>query len=649
MNVKFQYLFEPIKIKNVIISNRIVSMPHSTRFAAEGLVTERMIAYQRERAKGGVGLIVTEAQSIHPSSQPRLGMIHNWNDRVIPGLKRLADAVHEHGTKIAGQLIHQGRQMTSSITNRPILAPSPIPCPLRREIPKEMELEDIQEIAYSFGQAARRLKEAHFDGVELQGAHGYLLQQFMSPFSNKRKDQYGGFLENRLRFVFEVIEEVRKNVGNDFVIGIRVSGDEFVPGGLTIEDMKEISQRLEASGQIDYISVSLGNYTCGQLITPPWYIPPGSFVYLAANIKEVVDLPVVCVNRINDVILAEKILEDHQADLVGMCRALIADPELPLKAREGRVDEIRNCIGCRQGCSGVATATTPHLGCTINPAVGLEGEISSLEPASAKKKILVVGGGPGGLEVARIAAKRGHKVILCEKEKELGGQVTLFAKDPIRQEIGGVIRFQTIQLEKLGVEIRMGVSVTPEMVTEWNPDVVVLATGSEPDIPPIPGADKDTVVTVWEVLKQQREIGQRVLVIAGGEGHQPPVSIAEFLADQGKQVEVVSTLSVVGADIETNTFKLLYQRLLEKGVILSPLTGVKEILPGEVVVYNVYTKTERRVPVDTVVIASGNRSETDLYVALKGKVKELHRVGDCLAPRKINNAIYEGYQLGRLI
>jgi 2,4-dienoyl-CoA reductase-like NADH-dependent reductase (Old Yellow Enzyme family) len=338
-------------------------------------------------------------------------MILNWDDRVIPGLKRLADAVHEHGTKIFGQLIHQGRQMTSSITNRPILAPSPIPCPLRREIPKEMEAEDIQEVVSGFGQAAKRLKESGFDGVELQGAHGYLLQQFMSPFSNKRKDQYGGPLENRLRFVFEVIGDVRKKVGDDFVVGMRISGDEFVPGGLTIENMKEIAQRFEASGQIDYISVSVGNYASGYLTTPPWYIPAGSFVYLAANIKEVVDLPIICVNRINDPILAEKILEDHQADLVGMCRALIADSEFPLKAREGRVDEIRNCIGCRQGCSGVATATTPHLGCTINPVVGLEAEISSLEPASVKKKILVIGGGPGGLEISRTAAKRGQKEL----------------------------------------------------------------------------------------------------------------------------------------------------------------------------------------------------------------------------------------------
>ena len=644
---RFEYLFEPIRVNNVVIPNRIVSMPHSTRFCSDGLVTERLIAYHRERAKGGVGLIVTEAQSIHPSSQPRLGMILNWDDRVIPGLKRLADSVHEQGTKIFGQLIHQGRQMSSAITNRPLLAPSAVPCPLRREIPKQMELEDIREITYSFGQGARRLKEANFDGVELQGAHGYLLQQFMSPFSNKRKDEYGGSLENRLRFVFEVIEEVRKNVGDDFVVGIRISGDEFVPGGLTIEEMKTISQRLVNSGQIDYVSVSVGNYASSQLTTPPWYVPAGSFVYLAANIREVVDVPVICVNRINDPILAEKILADHQADLVGMCRALIADPEFPKKAREDRLDEIRHCIACRQGCSGVTTATIPYLTCTINAEVGEESEISHVKETSVKKKVLVIGGGPAGLEVARMAAKRGHQVILCEKDRELGGQVALLAKDPMRNEIGGIIQFLTQQIQKLGVDVRLGVSATPEMVEELNPDVVVVATGSEPDIPPIPGIEKVDVATVWDVFKQEGKIGQRVLVIAGGEGHQPPVSAAEFLSNQGKHVEVVSTLSVVGADLETNTFKLLYQRLLEKGVILTPFSGVKEILPGEAVVYNVYTKAERRIPIDTVVVATGSRSIDHLYFSLKGRVKEVYRVGDCAAPRKINNAIYEGYHLGR--
>jgi mycofactocin system FadH/OYE family oxidoreductase 2 len=644
---KLVFLFEPIKIRNLVIPNRIMSTAHSTRFCVDGLVTDRLIAYQRERAKGGVGLIVTEAQSVHPSAQPRLGMIHNWDDRVIPGLKRLTDAVHEHGTKIFGQLIHQGRQMSSSLTNRPILAPSPIPCPLRREIPKEMELEDIREIVSSFGQAARRLKEARFDGIELQCAHGYLLQQFLSPFSNHREDEYGGSLENRLRFVREVISEVRSQVGREPIVGLRVSGDEFVPGGLTVEDMKEICRQLEASGQIDYLSVSLGNYASSYLTTPPWYIPPGSFVYLAAKIKEAVNIPVACVNRINDPLLAERILAERQADLIGMCRALIADPELPRKAREGRLAEIRPCTACRQGCSGVTTATIPHLTCTINAAVGQESETSSLRPAPTRRKVLVIGGGPAGLETARMAAGRGHDVILWEKKEELGGQVALFAKDPRRNEIGGFIRFLADEVERLGVEVCRGVSASPEMVAALEPDVVVVATGSEPDLPPIPGLSNAAPATVWDVFQQTKEIGKRVLVIAGGEGHQPPVSAAEFLADQGKTVEVVSTLSTVGADLETNTFKLLYQRLLEKGVVLSPMTGVKEVLPGEAVVYNTYTKAERRIPFDTIVVATGNRAVDHLYFALKGKVKKLYRVGDCAAPRKIDNAIYEGYHLGK--
>jgi NADPH-dependent 2,4-dienoyl-CoA reductase/sulfur reductase-like enzyme len=411
--------------------------------------------------------------------------------------------------------------------------------------------------------------------------------------------------------------------------------------------MKEICQLLEASGQIDYLNVSLGNYASGYPATPPWYTPPGSFVYLAANIKEVVKIPVVCVNRINDPIMAEKILAEHQADLIGMCRALIADPDLPQKAREGRFAEIRPCIACNQGCSGVATATIPRLTCTVNAAVGQEGEAPPLKPAPVKRKVLVIGGGPAGLETARMAAQRGHGVILWEKKEELGGQVALFAKDPRRNEIGGVIRFLTSEMKRLGVEVRCGISGSPEMVSALDPDVVVVATGSEPDSPPIPGLSNVAVATVWDVFQQTKEIGNRVLVIAGGEGHQPPVSAAEFLADRGKTVEVISTLSTVGADLETNTFKLLYQRLLEKGVVLTPFTGVKEVLPGEAVVYNTYTKAERRIPVDTIIVATGNRAVDPLYFALKGKVKELYRVGDCAAPRKIDNAIYEGYHLGK--
>jgi mycofactocin system FadH/OYE family oxidoreductase 2 len=579
-----------------------------------------------------------------------MGMIHNWNDRVIPGFKNLAKAVQKHGAKIFGQISHHGRQMSSGLTQRSILAPSALPCPLKREVPKEMEIEEIVEIVDNFGKAARRLKEGGFDGVEVMIGHGYLLNEFLSPAMNKRTDEYGGSLGNRLRIIFEILNSVRKNVGDDFTCGVRMSGDEFIKDGLTLEDMKEVARLLEGTGQVDYLNVSAGNYAVPHFIVPPWYVPPGAFVYLSAGIKEEVNLPVGCVGRINDPILAEKILESHQADLVGMCRALIADPELPKKAQEGRLEDIRPCIGCRQMCSGVGTATTLFLGCTVNPSVGYESEKEVLSSPAKRKRVLIIGGGPAGLEASRMAASRGHQVVLCERNKELGGQVELFTRDPIRAEFGGLIRFLIKQNEKLGVEMRLGIEMTPEMVIKENPDVVILATGSTPWRPPIPGIEGGRVLDPWQVLKKEREVGTNVLIIAGREGHQAPVSLAEFLVDQGKKVQVLGELSVVGGDIEANTFRMLYQRLFEKGVILRPFTGVKEVRDRKIIAYNVYTKHEEEIDgIDTVVIATGNRSSNQMYQALKGKVKELYAIGDCVSPRKINDAMIEGNRVGRLI
>ena len=650
MSTQFHYLFEPIRVGSVTLKNRIVSTAHSTRFAEDGVVGDRFCDYHEARAKGGVGLIITEAQPVHPSSVPRMGMIHNWNDRVIPGFKNLAKAVQKHGAKLFGQISHHGRQMSSSITQRSILAPSALPCPLKREVPKEMEIEEIQEIVDHFGKAAGRLKEGGFDGVEVMVGHGYLLNEFLSPAMNKREDEYGGSLGNRLRIIFEILDNVRKNVGNDFTCGIRMSGDEFIKEGLTLEEMKEVARLLEGTGQVDYLNVSAGNYAVPHFIVPPWYVPPGAFVYLSAGIKGEVNLPVGCIGRINDPLLAEKILESHQADLVGMCRALIADPELPKKAQEGRLEDILPCIGCRQMCSGVGTATTLFLGCTVNPSVGYEREKEALKPTEKKKKVLVIGGGPAGLEASRMAASRGHQVILFERNKELGGQVELFTRDPMRAEFGGLIRFLVKQNEKLRVDVRLGKEVTPEMVIEEKPDAVVLATGSIPWRPPIPGIEGERVLDSWQVLKKEKEVGANVLIIAGREGHQAPVSLAEFLKDQDKKVQVLSELSVVGADIETNTFRMLYQRLFEKGVVLRPFTGVKEIKDRKVIVYNVFTKHEEEIDeVDTVVIAAGNRSNHQLYKSLKGKVKELYSIGDCVSPRKVSDAILEGNRIGGLI
>jgi len=577
-------------------------------------------------------------------------MIHNWDDRVIPGFRNLAKAVHRYGTKIFGQISHHGRQMSSALSGQPILAPSAIPCPLKREIPKEMEVEEIEEIVGNFGKAARRLKEGGFDGVEVMIGHGYLLNEFLSPAMNKRTDEYGGSLENRMRIIFQILDSVRKHVGNDFTCGVRMSGDEFIKEGLTLEDMREVARLLEGTGQIDYLNVSAGNYAVPHFIVPPWYVPPGAFVYLSAGIKEEVNVPVGCVGRINDPILAEKILENHQADLVGMCRALIADPELPKKALEGRLEDIRPCIGCRQMCSGVGSATTLFLGCTVNASVGYEREREILSPCEKKKKVLVIGGGPAGLEAGRVAASRGHQVILFEKNRELGGQVELFTRDPMRAEFGGLIRFLIKQNEKLGVEVRLGEEMTPEMIMRENPDAVILANGSTPWRPPIPGIEKEEVLDTWQVLKKEKEVGANVAIIAGREGHQAPLSLAEFLVDQGKKVMVFSELSVVGADIEVNTFRMLYQRLYEKKVDLRPFTAVKEIKDRKVVIHNVFTKNEEEIDgIDTVVIAAGNRSNNQMYRALKGKVKELYAIGDCVSPRKVNDAMIEGNRVGRLV
>jgi len=650
MNSQFRFLFEPIQVGTVTLNNRIVSTAHSTRFAEDGIVGDRFCAYHEARAKGGVGLIITEAQPVHPSSVPRLGMIHNWDDRVIPGFRNLAKAVHRYGTKIFGQISHHGRQMSSALSGQPILAPSAIPCPLKREIPKEMEVEEIEEIVGNFGKAARRLKEGGFDGVEVMIGHGYLLNEFLSPAMNKRTDEYGGSLENRMRIIFQILDSVRKHVGNDFACGVRMSGDEFIKEGLTLEDMREVARLLEGTGQIDYLNVSAGNYAVPHFIVPPWYVPPGAFVYLSSGIKEEVNVPVGCVGRINDPILAEKILENHQADLVGMCRALIADPELPKKALEGRLEDIRPCIGCRQMCSGVGSATTLFLGCTVNASVGYEREREILSPCEKKKKVLVIGGGPAGLEAGRVAASRGHQVILFEKNRELGGQVELFTRDPMRAEFGGLIRFLIKQNEKLGVEVRLGEEMTPEMIMRENPDAVILANGSTPWRPPIPGIEKEEVLDTWQVLKKEKEVGANVAIIAGREGHQAPLSLAEFLVDQGKKVMVFSELSVVGADIEVNTFRMLYQRLYEKKVDLRPFTAVKEIKDRKVVIHNVFTKNEEEIDgIDTVVIAAGNRSNNQMYRALKGKVKELYAIGDCVSPRKVNDAMIEGNRVGRLV
>ena len=484
MPERFPHLFSPIKIGNLTVRNRIVNTAHGTNFAKDHMVTDRHIFYHVERAKGGAGMGIMESTSVHPSYNIGvMDTIWSFDERNIPQFRRLSQAVHQYGAKILVQINHGGRHSVSGDSMLPQMAPSPIAAPELwepgAEVPHEMDEEEILQLVQAFGRAAAVVKEGGMDGVELHGGHGNLIHQFMSPWVNQRLDGYGGSLENRLRFAYEVIGEVRRQVGDDFVVGMRVSGDEFLSGGLALDDMKDVSRRLAATGKLDYFNVSNSNYSNVRSMTahiPPMYIAPAAFSYLWAEIKEAVDIPVIGIGRINSPDLAEWILEQGKVDMIGMVRELIADPHLPNKAREGRLDDIRTCVACMQSCIGRLERKL-LISCIYNPVSGREQEWATSEAAAASKKVLVVGGGPAGLEVARVASARGHDVTLHEKSQQLGGQVNAAAKAPHRGDFGEIALYLSRQVAKLGVEVVLGVEATEQIITRADPDAVVVATG----------------------------------------------------------------------------------------------------------------------------------------------------------------------------
>ena len=651
---QFPHLFSPIQIGNMTVRNRIVNTAHGTNFARDHMVTDRHTYYHLERAKGGVGMSIMEATSVHPSfGVGVMNTIWSFDERNIPGFQRLCRAVHRHGAKILVQLSHGGRQSSNGETMLPSLAPSPVPAPdlwePNAEVPHEMDEDDITEIVRAFGRAAAVVKEGGMDGVELHGGHGNLIHQFMSPWVNQRSDQYGGSIENRLRFANEVVEEVRRNVGDGFVVGMRISGDEFVSGGLTLADMQEIARRLAATGQIDYFNVSNSNYSDVKSMTahiPSMYVAPAAYSYLWEGIKNAVDIPVIGIGRINTPELAEWVLAEGKADMVGMVRELIADPHLPNKAREGRADDIRTCVACLESCIGRLERGL-SISCIYNPVSGREQEWSEFEPASSKKNVFVVGGGPAGLEAARVAAARGHKVTLFEKSAQLGGQVKTAALAPHREDFGEIVGYLESQVRKLGVEVVLGTEVSEEMVLEANPDAAVIATGSNAYIPPVPGSELGIAVSVRDVLENKVEMGERVVVV-DTQGLHPGSDVAELLADQGKKVKLITTKPYVGASLELLTWRLLYQRLMEKDVEMFPSTALKDIGEDSITVYSTITGKEQRISeVDAVVFAVGGAADNSLYRALKGQVAELFAVGDAVAPRGVEQAVYEGHKVGR--
>ena len=647
MAQEFRHLFTPLKIRNLTVSNRIFSSAHLPRMRPDSTgPNEREVRYYEAKAKGGIGLVITGGN--YPVWPTTLNLPTAYqSDDVIPSLKMMADAIHKYDTKLFFQLEHPGScSMAKILMGGSITSPSNIPrsepfMSWGPEVPHTLDIDDIKRIIGIFHDTARRVKEAGYDGIELTAMFGKLASTFISPLSNNRTDEYGGSLENRMRFLLESIDAVREATGPDFVLGVRITGDEFIDGGWTLEDTKEMAQIIEATGKIDYLMVCAGSR--GPSHCPPSYYPLAPFVYLAAGIKEVVNLPVFCVGRINDPVLAERILADGQADMIGMTRATIADPEMPNKAREGRLDEIRRCIACMEGCRGKMPVP---ITCALNPEIGREG-VLVITPAATPKKVMLIGGGGAGLETARVAALRGHKVDLYEKEEVLAKELSIAAKCPGREDFEEVTKWYTYQLKKLGVDIHLGITVTPEMILKENPDAVVIATGAVPYMPEIPGGDAENVVEMRQVLQDEVETGQNV-VIVDCQKHIYGLDTADFLADRGKKVELLTDSIHAGNQLDFYTIEAIYTRVLSKGVTLTPLTRCKEIRGNTVIACNVLTDAEREIEgVDTVVFCTDGVANDSLYRSLKGKVKELYEVGQCVSPRKLIDSIYDATLVGR--
>ena len=660
MSEMFEYLFTPLKIKDVTFRNRIMITGHGTLMGASGVPSQQLIDYYVERAKGGVGLLIAEFATVNPTYTSVLNAFH---EDYIPECRKMVTAVQEHGTKIIQQIGHIGRQRLPG--QRMTWAASPMPYQFYDLIgltPKKIEIEEIHEAVEAWGTATRNVRDAGFDGVEIHSLYGnYLLGGFLSPYSNKRTDEYGGSLENRMRIVYETIDAIRRNVGDDYVLGIQVNGDDLTPGGLDVEEWQEVARLIDDTGKVDYITVKAGTYWTPNMVIPDMQHPLGIWVPYASGIKEETrNAYIFAVGRINDPVFAEKVLADGHADMVALTRAHIADPEIAKKAREGRIEDIRPCVACNDGCWGMLWG---GFGCIHNPAAAHEREygVDTLKKADTPKKVLIVGGGPGGLKAAEIAAKRGHQVTLYEKRDRLGGQVPIAAKGAGRAELEGITRYLTLQIEKLDVDVHLGTAVTEEMVLDADADAVILATGSTPrrvsftGIPPFdpedpvpPGMDQENVLTHWQLLEDEIEVGDKVIVADDGEGHWKGVSIAELLIDQGKEVIFIGPHDHMGFDLTAERRIPLLRRVMKKGLEFTPYSMIKAIDGNTVTIYNIHSRKEKTIEgVDHVVLAYYNAANEELYEALKGKIENLHRIGDCVAPRMIGDAIRDGENVAR--
>lgn len=638
-------LLSPIQIGSVHIRNRICLTGHGTGMGRDFKPNDRQVAYYAERALGEVGLIMLGSQQVHPTSPGITNLLCNYDDGIIPGLARIARAVQAHGARIFGYLSHMG--LASSARPFPLWSASAAYDQKYGEVAHAMTRAEMGVLVAAYRDAARRNMEAGLDGIEVHCGHGLLLHQFLSPGTNHRTDEYGGSLENRARFPSEVLAAVRDEIGPGVPLGIRISGDELTEGGFGLPDTRRIVPLLIAAGALDFVDVSAGNdgdIVSNMLHEPPMGLPDAPFVHLAHGLRKVAGVPVIHGTRIRNADVGERVLASGAADMVGMCRALIADPHLPRKAREGVAAS--PCVGCQQACFGRLHRGKP-ISCVGTPRTGREVEWPDLAPAGRPRRVVVVGAGPAGLEAAGVAAARGHQVTVLERDGQPGGRLRLAARAPGRQAWQELIDHKTAVAEANGALFRFNAAVTAGDVLAMEPDAVVLATGARPVLPALPGGDLPGVATVDDWLGGRFKPGRRVLVVDLLD-RQPALTAALSLAQAGHEVTVVTAAAFVGAKLEPQTCVYLYQMLLPLGAVFVPHLQTVGFLPGGVATRHSFTRAAGSLlGFDGVVVAAPGQAEDSLFHAIQDQAFTLHQAGDCYTPRDVEAAILEGHSIAR--
>jgi dimethylglycine catabolism A len=674
----YDALLKPLTIKHVNFRNRIMGSSHAPAYAKDGKPQERYQLYHEEKAKGGIGLAMFGGSSSVSIDSPATmwSQISVADDSVIPYFRQFAERMHRHGAKLMCQLTHMGRRTRWDTENwLPTIAPSALREPAHRSFPKEMEEFDIERVQEDFAAAARRCSEGGLDGCEFVFT-GHINDQFICPATNRRTDAYGGSLENRMRFHLEMLAKARRQVGTEFLLGIRITGDDLIDGGNSMAECLGILKRFAGSGHLDFLNVVGGNvFTHAALAVnvPNMAFPPAQFLYLASAARQLTGMPVFYANNVKDLATASRAVEEGHCDMLGMTRGHIADPHIVRKLMEGRLDDIRQCVGASY-CLDRVWLGGDAL-CIQNPATGREATIPHIIARSTGplRKIVVAGAGPAGLEAARVSAERGHKVVLLEREERAGGQINIAAKAGWREALSGIPRWLDGQVRKLGVDYRLGEEATFERVTGEAPDIVIIATGGRPNLSLVQGGP-ELGVSSWEILTGRATPGENVLVYDAQSGHQGP-STAEFLARRGSLVEIVTYDPALGQEMGSPNWAVHLRELYRAGVVITPNHRVTEVYrEGNklvAVLQNEYSDQQEERVIDQLVIEHGtlpvdelyfvlkphalNRGATDLKALVEGRPQairsnpegrfQLFRVGDAVASRNIHAAIYDSLRL----